>query len=138
MVDISDTIRKHYAEDNPRLLLTPNVLIQHGAAPNIVFVATLSGCSQPAIVAEAAVLPMSIILPSTAVTGQSGATAAPPTTAPPRRTRQCRFQPHHTIPEVKAFLPRRSRSQPRRVKYDIGAQLPYCSDYDRVGIQGFQ
>ena len=115
MVDITDTIRERYAEDNPRLLRTPNVLIQHGAAPNIVFVATLSGWSQPAIVAAAVVLPMSIILPSTAVTGQSGPTAAPPTTVPPRRTRQCRFLPHHTIPEVEVFLPRRARSQPRRV-----------------------
>ena len=112
MVDVSDTIRERYAEDNHRLLRTPNVLIQHGAAPNIVFVATLSGWSQPAIVAAAAVLPMSIILPST---GQSGATAAPPTTVPPRRTLQCRFLPHHTIPEVEVFLPRRARSQPRRV-----------------------
>ena len=83
MVDISDTIRERYAEDNPRLLRTPNVLIQHGAAPNIVFVATLSGWSQPAIVAAAAVLPMSIILPSTAVTGQSSSTGAPYATAPP-------------------------------------------------------
>lgn len=91
MADILDTIRDHYAEDYPCLLLTPNVLIQHGAAPNIVFVATLSGWSQPAIVAAASVLPMSITMPSTAVISPSSSTGAPSATAPPhtppRRTR---------------------------------------------------
>ena len=71
--------------------------------------------SPPAITAAPAALPMSIIVPPTAVTGQSISTGAPSATVPPRRTRPRQPRPQHTTQEVEVFLPRRARSQPRRV-----------------------
>jgi hypothetical protein len=58
---------------------------------------------------------MSIIMPPTAVTGPSSSTGAPSTTVPPRRTRPRQPRPQHTTQEVEVILPRRARSQPRRV-----------------------
>nr|CAH0101273.1 unnamed protein product [Daphnia galeata] len=54
-------------------------------------------------------------MPPTAKTGPSSSTGAPSATVPPRRTRPRQPRPQHTTQEVEVFLPRRARSQPRRV-----------------------
>jgi len=68
--------------------------------------------SQKAITA----LPLPIIMPPTTATHPLQPTPISTTAAPPRRTRPRQPRQPHTTPEGEVFLPRRSRSQPRRVE----------------------